>query len=172
MKPRILVVWFSKYALAGRSKVRSKKAMTELTELSTQKIFKVDKSWRISNRENTPCLKMREIHDAGKRMNISLILWSIWIEKFEAPHLWKVDCLNIRKIEKFLSNQTDATNEGTGHSNVCSLSHRNGPFLKINKLTVCWSENKASQILNRLSSNKEMSRTSFQFDVAAKNGFL
>ena len=25
----------------------------------------------------------------------------------------KVDCLNIRKIEKFLSNQTDATNEGT-----------------------------------------------------------
>lgn len=72
IKSHILVAWFSNYALAGRSKVKPKKGMTELTELSTRKIFKVDKSWRITNREKyTLCknLKMREIHDAGKGWN-------------------------------------------------------------------------------------------------------
>ena len=77
IKSHILVAWFSNYALAGRSKVKPKKGMTELTELSTRKIFKVDKSWRITNREKyTLCksLKMREIHDAGKG-------W-IWLNQF------------------------------------------------------------------------------------------
>ena len=34
------------------------------------------------------------------------------ISNFKLQILGKVDCLNIRKIEKFLSNQTDPTNEG------------------------------------------------------------
>ena len=34
------------------------------------------------------------------------------ISNFKLKILGKVDCLNIRKIEKFLSNQTDPTNEG------------------------------------------------------------
>ena len=55
---------------------------------------------------------MREIHDAGKG-------W-IWPKMFDCnpfklpgyKSYEKVDCLNIRKIEKFLSNQEDPTNEG------------------------------------------------------------
>ena len=53
---------------------------------------------------------MREIHDAGKGRTKPR-----YFDKTKPKSLrpLKVDCLNIRKIEKFLSNQTDSTNEGT-----------------------------------------------------------
>ena len=40
------------------------------------------------------------------------------ISKFKLQILGKVDCLNIRKIEKFLSNQEDPTNEGKISANT------------------------------------------------------
>ena len=51
------------------------------------------------------------------------------ISNFKLQILGKVDCLNIRKIEKFLSNQTDPTNEGT-------VSKHNFRFLRKNSLMI------------------------------------
>ena len=57
---------------------------------------------------------MREIHDAGKRMNLTKTVRLKPISNLRLKTFSKVDCLNIRKIEKFLSNQEDPTNEGKG----------------------------------------------------------